>query len=527
MDVFLRGLERRAFEGYGDTSYWSREAKELAVEAAAFAARKTAELRADEVYTPAQAEDALTQLRAEESRFKGTAHRLAFDGYGDTSYWSRRTKELALATAAHCCLTASLCDGPMLAALGSTLDTSLARSHDTAFNGHGDVSYWSQRAKRLAGEQAPELPAELAGLTRGQATPTSQVVELNRDLLEGLTRETFGPTGDTGFWSRQTKELAFRSAAHAAQLGMLAAAKKSHSSTRRTQAVEQFAQLAQERGQALQDKAWSSTGDTSHWSKRSKHLALDVACAVNELVESCDGSMAETVRPLLESTLTEAREVAFDGHGDVRYWSQRAKRMAALSRTALEEAAVEVRARQAATPRGYLEASVAGLTQLSSVRQAEKQGIQGQLDDLGRVAAANQPRRAQLVKRHELLRKVGMGGALATVIGFGCQSISPWFLGLAGVGAVAAVGSVLGLSSIKSELANLAVGKGDKDLLERRRQLVDLELGRLDRRLEEQNQALSVHQLADALTAPAGPTKLEFGDEEILIGDIAVERNLG
>ncbi|MCA9794135.1 MAG: hypothetical protein KC910_20140, partial [Candidatus Eremiobacteraeota bacterium] len=512
----------------GDTSYWSREAKELAVEAASYAARKTAELRADEVFTPSQADDALTQLRAEDARFKSTADTLAFHGYGDISYWSRRAKQLALASATHCCLTASLCDGPMLAALGSTLETSLAQSHDTAFNGHGDMSYWSKRAKRLASQQAPQLPLDsLANVSRSQATPTSQVTELNRDLLEGLARDTFGPTGDTGFWSRQTKELAFRSAAHAAQLGMLAAAKKTHAGGQRVQAVEQFSRLAHQQGQAFQDKAWSSTGDISHWSKRSKHLALDVACAVNELVDTCDGSMVESVKPLLESALTEAREVAFDGYGDVRYWSQRAKRMAALSRTALEEAAVEVRARQADTPRGYLEASVAGLSQLSDARKQEQQRIQGQLDDIGRVAAANQPRRNQLIKRHELLRKVGMGSALATIVGYGCHSISPWFLGLAGVGALTTVGSVLGLSSIKSELAGLSLGKGDKDMLERRRQLVDLELGRLDRRLEEQNRALSVHQLAEALTAPAGPTKLEFGDEEILIGDIAVERNIG
>lgn len=504
----------------------------MALDSVSFATLQTAAIRSDEVYQPADAEAAMTELGDEQRRFQTTAQEIAFNGYGDTGYWSRRTKNLALETAAHCCMAASLCDGPMQAALGDSLRQTLSQVENTAFNGHGDTSYWSRRAKRIAREEALDLPLDqLQAVQRSPgAEITPEVTELNRSFVNRLKSKTFGPTGDTDFWSKRAKEVAFLGTAQVAHLGILDALGHASTPEQRAESLQKIEDLVERHSSKMQDKAWSSRGGTSHWSKRAKHLGFDAARAVTEVVENCDRDQVQAIRPLLESMMAEAEDVAFDGYGGTRYWSTRAKKLAAVARTALSEAAVELKARQAIDPqsppeqqaRTYLENSVEGLQGIAAARATELAGIDAKLGQVGAIKARNAPERSKLIKRHNLLRKVGLGSALAMIVGMGARSFSPLFLGVAALGGLGTVGSILGVQSTNAKLAalNQQHQVHDSELLERRKNMLALEIGRIESRLKAQETELDVFSLA---APPEGPTGVEFNDDELIVGDVALK----
>lgn len=474
---FLARLDDQAFGGYGDTGYWSKRAKRMAVDAVGQTARTSLELRAGDSYSPAERSEATAQIEADRQRLLRDARELAYNGYGDTSYWSRRAKHLAFRTATHCCLAASLSDASLQAAMGTSLERALSESETLAFDGYGDTSYWSRRTKRLADEVVDRLP-QVGSLS--SAALKSELAAHNAEFASELEGMTFGPTGDTGFWSKQAKQVAFKTAVHLGELEQLRAAERDFGSERPLDAlIAQMDSFATR----LDEKAWSSRGDTDHWSKRAKHLALDVARGAHAVFESCDQEMLEVVAPIFQGTLEEAHEVAFQGWGETRYWSQRAKKLASLGRSALAEAAVELEGLKACQDvkdpavAGRLrgEAVVAGLERLAGEREAEAVSVRNELSSLDARRAAHYPEEVKLVKRHNVARWVGMGSLVGVIAGMSAMSYAPLVAGPLALASLAGTfGGMYVMHKARERLAEIRgvdSGQADrKSLLERKSQ---------------------------------------------------------
>jgi hypothetical protein len=78
------------------------------------------------------------------------AQSFAFEGYGDTDYWSKRTKHFCTELAMHTSTLAGLSDKAMLKVLQPKVEKLLREAQSTGFSGYGDVSYWSRRCKEFA-----------------------------------------------------------------------------------------------------------------------------------------------------------------------------------------------------------------------------------------------------------------------------------------------------------------------------------------------------------------------------------------
>src|SRR5207245_1863792 len=144
----------------------------------------------------------------------------AAHGSGDQPYWSRSAKHLALQFARQACLSATVCDGPMLGALQPALRRSLQTAGSFAFDGRGDVEFWRHQTKAMSRTadcmRAPLKPFET---TLAAAEPSSmqrRLLRLNADHLNSLEQLTFQYQGHDDDWRKRARLVAFRAAAHSA-----------------------------------------------------------------------------------------------------------------------------------------------------------------------------------------------------------------------------------------------------------------------------------------------------------------------
>lgn len=149
---FFQELNQLAFNGYGDTDYWSKRCKKTAFVSAQHMVTFAAAINESRDHGDAGRLEKFKQIRQLNGEFAKKAEHFAFQGYGDTDYWSKRTKAFATEIAMHCANVAAVSDGKMLAAGRNELSEMMQTANTAAFQGYGDTSYWSRRAKKLASD---------------------------------------------------------------------------------------------------------------------------------------------------------------------------------------------------------------------------------------------------------------------------------------------------------------------------------------------------------------------------------------
>lgn len=147
---FFRTLESEAYDSYGDVSHWSKQAKHIAFLAAAHVARATMQINMDRPGDVAARAAAVRRIADLNRAFLQRVQFFAFQGYGDTDYWSKRTKQFSTEAAMHVANIAAHCDQSMIQAAASRLEQILTTSETAGFQGYGDHTYWSHRAKQTA-----------------------------------------------------------------------------------------------------------------------------------------------------------------------------------------------------------------------------------------------------------------------------------------------------------------------------------------------------------------------------------------
>jgi hypothetical protein len=147
---FFQELDQLAFNGYGDTDYWSKRCKKTAFVSARHMVTFAAAINESRDHGDAGRLQKFKQIRQLNGEFSERANTFAFKGYGDTGYWSKRTKAFATEIAMHCANVVAVSDGKMLAAGRNEIGEMLQVAETAGFNGYGDVDYWSRRAKKLS-----------------------------------------------------------------------------------------------------------------------------------------------------------------------------------------------------------------------------------------------------------------------------------------------------------------------------------------------------------------------------------------
>lgn len=167
--VFFRELSQLAFQGYGDLDYWSKQAKLIAFRSAVHLTSSAIAINSDRDHGSNRASK-FKQIVTMNKAMIQTAQVFAFQGYGDTDYWSKRTKQFATELAMHTASLCGLCDAKMLQVVQPKIKTLLSDAQSTGFSGYGDVDYWSKRCKAFAtrviallGEINTDLAALIAG----------------------------------------------------------------------------------------------------------------------------------------------------------------------------------------------------------------------------------------------------------------------------------------------------------------------------------------------------------------------------
>lgn len=147
--VFFQELSRLAFQGYGDIDYWSKQAKLIAFRSAVHLTSSAIDINADRDHGAARI-GKFKQIVTMNKAMIQTAQVFAFQGYGDTDYWSKRTKQFATELAMHTASLCGMCDAKMLKAVLPKVKTLLTDAQNAGFSGYGDVDYWSRRCKEFA-----------------------------------------------------------------------------------------------------------------------------------------------------------------------------------------------------------------------------------------------------------------------------------------------------------------------------------------------------------------------------------------
>ena len=149
---FFQELDQLAFEGYGDTKYWSKRCKKTAFVSARHMVSFAAAINESRDHGDAGRLDKFKQIRQLNDELSQKAEHFAFKGYGDSSYWSKRTKAFATEIAMHCANVAAVSDGKLLAAGRDEISEMLQTAFTAGFEGYGDSMYWSRRAKKLSSD---------------------------------------------------------------------------------------------------------------------------------------------------------------------------------------------------------------------------------------------------------------------------------------------------------------------------------------------------------------------------------------
>ncbi|HNV72649.1 MAG TPA: hypothetical protein PKO06_23270 [Candidatus Ozemobacteraceae bacterium] len=158
--VYFQELTNLAFGGYGDLDYWSKQSKLIAFRSAVHLTSVAISINADRDHGDRRM--AKFKMIVELNKaMMGKAKDFAFGGYGDTDYWSKRTKHFATEIAMHCSTVAGMSDKVMLKAIQPKIETLLRAAQTAGFAGFGDVDYWSRRCKAFA-TQAIEILGEIS-----------------------------------------------------------------------------------------------------------------------------------------------------------------------------------------------------------------------------------------------------------------------------------------------------------------------------------------------------------------------------
>ncbi len=158
--VYFQELTNLAFNGYGDIDYWSKQAKLIAFRSAVHLTSVAVTINADRDHGDRRI--AKFKIIAELNKaMMGKAKDFAFGGYGDTDYWSKRTKQFATEIAMHCSTIAGMSDKVMLKAILPKILNLIKAAQNAGFAGYGDVDYWSRRCKAFA-TQAIEILGEIS-----------------------------------------------------------------------------------------------------------------------------------------------------------------------------------------------------------------------------------------------------------------------------------------------------------------------------------------------------------------------------
>ncbi|MBF0408012.1 MAG: hypothetical protein HQM10_11695 [Candidatus Riflebacteria bacterium] len=162
--VYFSEIRRLAYDGYGDVDYWSKQTKLLAFRSAVHLTSLAISINKDRDHGAARIIKFKQIVELNKIMIK-QAERFAFDGYGDLDYWSKRTKQFATELVIHTSNIASLCDRPMLNAITSRLTSLIKSAQTSAFEGYGSIDYWSRSCKQLATRAVSllgEISTELA-----------------------------------------------------------------------------------------------------------------------------------------------------------------------------------------------------------------------------------------------------------------------------------------------------------------------------------------------------------------------------
>jgi hypothetical protein len=198
-------------------------------------------------------------------RFCATAKAYGFRGYGDTGYWSRRIKELAVIATEYLTGVGFACDPVVNAVIADERRAIVSATRAYAFRGYGDGDYWSDRCKQLA--------ALLFGVAR----------KLDRSVNQAL-RE------DTHHHPLQRTSLDHR--------------------------VMTFVGIARQ-------YACRGSGDSDFWSRRIKALALEVGIFAAKMAATVGTDAAVEHRQVVQRMITSAKAYAHNGYGDAEYWRRR------------------------------------------------------------------------------------------------------------------------------------------------------------------------------------------------------------
>jgi hypothetical protein len=204
-------------------------------------------------------------------RFCATVKAYGFSGYGDTGYWSRRIKELALITTEYLTGIAFSCSATVNAALADERRQIIDHAREYAFKGYGDSDYWSARCKDFADtlmRAGRRLERHIAKLDARKVHPLKQAA-LDRRIMN-------------------------------------------------------FVSIARH-------YAVRGHGDTDFWSLRTKALALEVGIFVSKVAASLGMRASDEMRQNVQRLLASAKAYAYTGYGDAEYWRERCEQLCTLS----------------------------------------------------------------------------------------------------------------------------------------------------------------------------------------------------
>ncbi|MBM3465583.1 MAG: hypothetical protein FJX76_26130, partial [Armatimonadetes bacterium] len=331
--AFFKEVDRVAFEGNGDASYWMNRAEYMAFRAQAYAARSTLTVAAQREDAPNVRLENISRMSRLDSDMHRTANHWA-DGYGDSRYWFSRCKGLSIQSAQHAAAVAALCDSSMAAAVQGTIARGLSVAED-AHSGSGDAHYWSARTGSLAqdlrgslgqlgsalssartdAQQQPATTAEASDLQRG-------LENLNARFSKEVDNIVFGKSGDATDWMYRAQHLAMRGTVHAARKSMLLAEQRKDTAADRDAAVAAIADTVKNFAEDA-DRFAAGSGNAGYWCGRTVAFSVRVAEFVNAVAAKCDAPTMQAVKPALEDILSRAEDAAFNGSGYAEYWMNR------------------------------------------------------------------------------------------------------------------------------------------------------------------------------------------------------------
>ena len=204
----------------------------------------------------------------------------------------------------------------------------IATAKSYGFDGYGGGRYWSVRTKRLALDSA-KFAARI-GLASDQQTADAIAEQMN-EVMQSARSHAFDGFGGGEYWSRRCKEFGAGMTDLAGQirLNVVRAGNSTAKSTNSTEAGLAAAQkLAADFTKEAKEYAFDGYGDMEYWSNRTKELAMESAMFAAQIALAVGPKADAAIKTQVEELLSEADDYAFGGYGNGRYWSRRCKELA-------------------------------------------------------------------------------------------------------------------------------------------------------------------------------------------------------